>query len=137
VVVTHSHVDHFSGIRREDGGLSFPNATHYVGRADWEGLPADLRQHPLYDRTLGEAERTGLLRMVDSETEIVPRLTLVPSPGESPGHLVGRLASDGEVFWFLGDLVHHQAEIAHSDWISEPHQRDPEAMAASRAILYP
>jgi glyoxylase-like metal-dependent hydrolase (beta-lactamase superfamily II) len=122
VVITHPHVDHYPGVTVErDGSLvpHFPHARHYLGRADWEENPnrgtpgSDLERLELIDRL-------GLLECVDGEREIVPGVTIVPAPGESPGHQIVRLESAGEVFYVLGDVVHHACEIAHPDW-APPH----------------
>ena len=36
VVLTHAHPDHIWGTRGYDGQLTFPNATYYVGQAEWD-----------------------------------------------------------------------------------------------------
>jgi glyoxylase-like metal-dependent hydrolase (beta-lactamase superfamily II) len=45
-------------------------------------------------------------------------VTLLAAPGESPGHLVVRVSSGGEHFYYLGDLVHHACEAQHLGWVS-------------------
>ena len=40
VVITHAHGDHFNALTTEKSGelgLTFPNASVFVGRGDWEG----------------------------------------------------------------------------------------------------
>jgi glyoxylase-like metal-dependent hydrolase (beta-lactamase superfamily II) len=79
---------------------------------------------------LGLLERLGLLDLVDGEREIVAGVSLVPAPGESPGHCVVRVRSAGRAFLYLGDLVHHACEIAHLDWM--PAGRSASALLESR-----
>jgi glyoxylase-like metal-dependent hydrolase (beta-lactamase superfamily II) len=136
VLITHGHLDHFTGVSGGDGDrLRFPNARHLLGRADWERVRH--RGHPLFDRNLGAAERRGRLRLLDAELEVAPGVRMIPAPGESPGHSVVRVASEGAVFYFLGDLVHHAVEFDHPDWVPHPHQRLPEVMLETRRRLYP
>ncbi len=118
VIITHPHGDHYAGVARErDGGIAvrFPQARHVMGRADWEGNPN--RGQP--DSALARLELIadhGLLDLVDSEREIAPGVTMLPAPGESPGHCIVRIASAGEVLYNLGDLVHLAAEVEHITW---------------------
>lgn len=133
VLITHAHDDHFAGVVVERGGrnaIRFPNARHLIGRADWEGNPRrDQPEHDLASR-LGMIAGHGLLDLVDGDTEIVPGVTMLATPGETKGHSVVRLVSDGVWFFALGDLFHHASEVEHLDWASPWVTLD--AMRASR-----
>jgi glyoxylase-like metal-dependent hydrolase (beta-lactamase superfamily II) len=134
VVITHSHADHLAGVAVErTGGLAlrFPGASHHIGRVDWEDSPA--RRDPNSDLSvrLGLVARSGRLDLIDGEVDIVPGVTLMPTPGETPGHLAMRLTSAGSRFYYLGDLFHLPCEIEHPDWA--PPNRDVAALRASRA----
>jgi glyoxylase-like metal-dependent hydrolase (beta-lactamase superfamily II) len=137
VVITHPHGDHYPGIvvARADGfAPRFPRARHFLGRADWEGNPdrgepgSDLARLELIDQL-------GLLELVDGEREIVPGVTIVPAPGESPGHCIVRLESAGEVCYVLGDIVHHACEVEHPRWC--PPHADQDALLAARERIFP
>ncbi len=133
VLITHAHDDHFAGVIAEHGGhndVRFPNARHLMNRADWEGNPR--RDKPEYDLSarLGAVAQGGLLDLVDDDQEIVPGVTMLHAPGETPGHSIIRLVSAGARFYALGDLFHHPSEITHLDWAS-PWVNLP-AMRASR-----
>jgi glyoxylase-like metal-dependent hydrolase (beta-lactamase superfamily II) len=137
VAITHPHVDHYPGVVVERaGGLAprFPRARHFLGQADWEGNPRRGTPGSDLDR-LELIDHLGLLELVDGEREIAPGVTIVPAPGESPGHCVVRLESAGEVFYVLGDIVHHACEIEHSDW-SPPHA-DAGALVTARERIFP
>ncbi len=137
VVTTHAHFDHYVGLTIErDGGYvpRFPNARHLIGRADRTN---SRYGHPPDAEFVGRAEvleRLGLLDLVDGDREIVPGVTMLHAPGESPGHAVVHVASREEHFYALGDLMHHPCEATHRDWVLA--NRDQAAMRASRDRLF-
>lgn len=136
VLITHAHGDHIAGGSvAANGGRRprFPNARHLIGRADWEGNPAREQPDSLLSRHMGPVAAAGLLELVDREREVVPGVSLIPAPGESPGHCIVRVASASETFYFLGDLFHHPCEVTNLDWVSRG--RDAAAMRASRDAL--
>jgi glyoxylase-like metal-dependent hydrolase (beta-lactamase superfamily II) len=137
VVITHPHADHFPGVvvtRAGDFTPRFPRARHFLGRADWEGNPHRGTPGSDLDR-LELIDRLGLLELVDGKREIAPGVTIVPAPGESPGHCVVRLESAGEVCYILGDIIHHACEVAHPGW-GPPHA-DSDALVATRERIFP
>ena len=118
VVITHAHGDHYAGVVAEhDGELAvrYPRARHFIGRADWEDNPDRALSNSEVSRRLGAVARLGLLDAVAGEHEAAPGVTLLPTPGETAGHLVVRIESEGERLYVLGDLVHHACEVAHPD----------------------
>ena len=137
VLITHAHADHFAGVTVERGGrdsVRFPNARHFIGRWDWEQSPA--RQDPASDLTvrLGMIDRAGLLDLVDGERVVAPGVTMIPAPGETPGHCVVHVRTGRDSFYYVGDLFHHPCEVEHPDWI--PAGRDLAASRASRNRVY-
>jgi len=121
VLITHAHGDHVAGGAIERAGRwvpRYPNAIYFLGSADWEGNPERDRPDSLLARHLGPAADAGRLELVDAERAIAPGVAMVAAPGESPGHCLVRVTSDGVTFYFLGDLFHHPCEVAHRDWAS-------------------
>src|SRR5215467_3432062 len=43
---------------------------------------------------------------------------IVAAPGESPGHQVLKVESDGQTAYCVGDLFHHFVEVENLDWMS-------------------
>lgn len=86
-------------------------------------------------RTLGVLHAAGLLELAPGahEREIVPGVRIVPAPGETPGHQVVRVESEGQVAYCLGDLFHSVEEVARPEWMAV--WADRAAMAASRRAL--
>lgn len=137
VVITHAHFDHFNGLTTEDGGAltpCFPQARHLLGRADWDAAQAALANPGSIDaRTLGAVARAGLLDLVDGDLTLSDAVQIVALPGESPGHQVVRVRLRERTLWFLGDLYHHPAEVAHPTW--RPAESDRDALLHSRRRL--
>jgi glyoxylase-like metal-dependent hydrolase (beta-lactamase superfamily II) len=137
VVITHAHRDHFNGITRQEGGYQpwFPNARHYLGRADWQAAQAALGDpSSLESHTLGVLWQAGLLVPVDSQQELCEGVVLVPAPGETPGHQILRVSCDGQALLCIGDIYHHPLEVAHADWF--PAWADTHELRATRQRLH-
>jgi glyoxylase-like metal-dependent hydrolase (beta-lactamase superfamily II) len=135
VLVTHTHFDHVVGLAAEcDGRLvpRYPNARVVLGRADWENAP-EGHLAPAQRARLGAVADAGLLDLLDCECEIVPGVAMIPAPGESPGHSIMRISSNGETLYAVGDLFHFAAEVGHADWMVP--WADPQQMPASRRRL--
>jgi glyoxylase-like metal-dependent hydrolase (beta-lactamase superfamily II) len=95
VVFTHAHPDHVWGTLTESGALRFPNATYYIGAAEWDfwmnpdyrtSVPAEL--HEFFrgaQRDLGAIkDRVVMLKPGD---DIVTGLRAIDTAGHTPGHL--------------------------------------------------
>ena len=135
VLVTHIHFDHVVGLAAGRGGHlvpRYPNARVLLGRADWETAPEEHLQ-PEQRARIGAVAGAGLLDLIDEEREIVSGVTMIPAPGESPGHSIVRISSHGETLFAVGDLVHFAGEVKHPDWMVP--WADPKQMAASRRKL--
>jgi glyoxylase-like metal-dependent hydrolase (beta-lactamase superfamily II) len=136
VLITHAHGDHIAGATTTRDGqkvLRFPKARHLIGRGDWEGNPRRGGSDSTHAANFAIAEQAGLLEMVDGQREVVPGVTMIHAPGESPGHCIVRVRSGGESFYFVGDLFHHPCEVRNLDWVSSG--RDAKVMRASREKL--
>ena len=123
VIITHAHFDHYDGTTIERDGLylpRFPNARVFLGRADWDNPETqEALQDPasLEGRTFGVLYKHDLLELVVSDLDITPEVRIIPAPGESPGHQLVRVHSQGQTFYCLGDLFHHPAEVEHPAWM--------------------
>lgn len=139
VVVTHPHHDHISGLTAASDGRiepNFPNARHYLGRADWEdgNMQKALQDvGSVENRTLGELNRLGLLELIEGDHELDVGVRIIASPGETPGHQMLRIHSQGQTLYCTGDLFHFPFEFEHPEWMA--HWQDQKATLASRHML--
>lgn len=136
VIITHAHGDHFNALTETHEGqaqIKFPNARHYVGRADWEAAQKALTDpNSLESRTLGVLHQQGLLELVEHPRDLGSGIQIIPAPGESPGHQIVRVYSEGETLYCLGDLYHLVAEVENPKWVlrwtnGEANQRSRQA----------
>lgn len=139
LVITHAHFDHYAGTTLERDGRyvpSFPRARCFLGKADWDhpATQEALRDPTSADsRTFGVLQQAGLLELVEGDRDLTSSVSLIAAPGESPGHQVVRVASQGQVLYCLGDLYHHTIEVEHPSWMAE--WDDVNANLASRITL--
>jgi glyoxylase-like metal-dependent hydrolase (beta-lactamase superfamily II) len=137
VVITHTHHDHINGLTRRQGDSfapCFPSARHFLSQADWEQVqPALQKPESVEARTLGVLERAGLLERVSGDRDLGGGVSIVPAPGETAGHQIVRVHSDGRTLYCLGDLYHHPVEVERQEWAAQ--WADAEAIRASRRAL--
>jgi glyoxylase-like metal-dependent hydrolase (beta-lactamase superfamily II) len=139
VLLSHLHGDHILGATRLVAGRrepAFPNARYVALRAEWESAPAWHQIGAAEIRAQMDAlQAARAVDLLDGEREIVPRVRVLPAPGESPGHAIVRVDAGDAVVYYLGDLFHYPAEFAHLDWI--PRYRDRGALVRARESLVP
>jgi len=139
VVITHTHFDHYNGATELRDGVyspSFPNARYYIGKADLDD--PDMQQAlqdptSLAGHTLAILQRLNMIELVTGKQALNDSIQIIPAPGESPGHQIVRIHSQGETLYCLGDLYHDAHEIEHVDHM--PYWADQSAMLSSRAAL--
>lgn len=139
VVITHLHFDHYTGVTHEQDGVwlpMFPQAKVIIGRSDWEQAEgAFTRTDSPESQTLAVLQAHDLQELVAGQVDVADGITLLPTPGESPGHQVVRVATAERTLYILGDLYHHELEVEQPQWIVR--WADAAEMATSRQALLP
>lgn len=123
VALTHTHVDHLSGLVDGDGGLAFPNAARvFVATEELMAFRADPRMIPVLPRLMALEQGDGPL----------PGVVAVNAPGHSPGHM-GFLVEGRLLIW--GDLVHHPLQFGRPE-VTWKFDETPDEARATRAALF-
>src|SRR5215217_3873327 len=144
VVSTHLHVDHVGWNTRLHGDQwvpTFGSATYYVVEQEylhWKRF-ADNNDpvSPAFDTVaiFNDSVRpivdAGLERFVEPEAVLTPEISLIPSPGHTPGHVSVLVRSQGDSAAITGDLLHSPCQIGHPEW-SSAYDTDPVAAASTR-----
>jgi glyoxylase-like metal-dependent hydrolase (beta-lactamase superfamily II) len=119
VVLSHMHSDHVVGATRLERGTrvpAFPRARYYVTVEEWSGAAAAWQPREAVQTVKNVLAEAGMVELLAGETEIAPGFTVIPAPGETPGHAVMRVSGGGEMVYCVADLFHVPAECAHPDW---------------------
>ncbi len=122
VALTHTHVDHISGLALSDGGLAFPRATVFVPEAEMGLFRAEPRMAHVQARAV----------MMQPGEGIMPGVVAVAAPGHEVGH-TAFLVGGSLLIW--GDLIHHPAvQFANPD-VTWGFDTDADLARATRARL--
>ena len=141
VLCTHLHVDHVGWNTSLVGGKwvpTFANARYVFGRTEYE----HWRDHSLepdkvavFNDSVKPVVDAGRADLVPSDARLSDEITLIPTPGHSPGHMSIHIRSDGEEALLTGDVAHHPCQMAHLDWSSTA-DSDPVQSAVTRRELF-
>ena len=140
VINTHLHFDHAGGdtVRQPDGSIvpGFPGVRHVVQKREWEfAHTRNERVRASYlPRNFEPLDEAGLFDLLEGETEIVPGITVLPTPGHTPGHGSVLLESEGESALYLADLIPTAAHLP-LPWIMGYDVEPLVTLEAKRAVL--
>ena len=159
VINTHLHFDHAggntcseeraeAGRRGQEGqahspltthhspALSFPNATYVVqqGELEFATHPNERTAASYLGHNIQPVGAAGRWRLVTGETELLPGIRLVPTPGHVPHHQCVVVADGGERACFLADLVPTTAHVP-LPWIMAYDLEPLVTLETKRALL--
>jgi len=135
VVHTHLHADHAGGACLPDGTPRFPNAVHHVHPEDWEFFaraddPEDFNARASMTRLW----EIGAIDLEPTDHEVAHGVSLVHSPGHTPGHRSVLVGDRDAALLLTGDLLHVPPQVAHPEWTSD-HDVEPQVACAHRERL--
>ena len=120
VLCTHLHFDHVGWNTQKVGGKwvpTFPQAKYYFGRKEWAHWK-QLRDTGGYHHvdhladSIDPVMEAGLVEFIDPEFTLTDEVSLIPTPGHTPGHVSVLIRSKGQEAVITGDMMHHPIQLA-------------------------
>src|SRR6201986_2485961 len=141
VLCTHLHVDHVGWNTRLEGGRwvpTFEKARYLFGASEyafWRDHSVEPGKGAIFADSVAPIVAAGQADLVASDARICEEITLIPTPGHSPGHVSLHIRSEGEEGVLTGAVAHHPCQMAHLDWSSTA-DSDPKQSAETRRELF-
>ena len=144
VIISHFHPDHVNGLIA-DGKSLFPSARILVPRVEWDFWMNDAhaaQASPGRMQNLFNINQQVLavvrdqVELFDWESEVIPGITAIGTPGHSAGHTSFMIDSGGDQLFFQADLTNQPPLfVAHPTW-SAFFDQYPEIALISRIKTY-
>jgi glyoxylase-like metal-dependent hydrolase (beta-lactamase superfamily II) len=119
-VISHGHIDHIGGIVDESGALMYPNAQVYMSQADFDYWTNQRQMDSPWKKAFIIHARKNLLPVRDrliffkDEQEFLPGITAIAALGHTLGHTMFNVQSNGQSFFYVGDVSHHSVLLIES-----------------------
>lgn len=136
VLCTHLHTDHVGWNTRLANGTwvpTFPNA-RYLLPSDDEALQR-AKQSTLYTESVLPVIAAGQAELVQAGHKLGDHVSLVPTPGHTPGHVSIRVQSAGADAIITGDALHSSAQCCHPEWHFKFDMDAEQAVTSRKSLL--
>jgi glyoxylase-like metal-dependent hydrolase (beta-lactamase superfamily II) len=141
VLCTHLHVDHVGWNTKRVNGQwvpTFPNARYLFGKTEynyWASHSTEGEHKAVFEDSVKPIVDAGRADLISSDHRIGDEVSLIPTPGHSPGHMSVLIQSNGAQALLTGDAAHHPCQMAHLDW-SSTFDFDPVQSVETRRALF-
>lgn len=125
VIDTHLHSDHCAGntVFGPDGSsvkATFPKAEYIAQRREYDDAmhPNERTRSTYFPINYQPLVESGQMRLIDGDTEILPGVFGVVTPGHTPAHMSIRFESQGRHGLFLADLASYAVHFEKLAWMT-------------------
>jgi glyoxylase-like metal-dependent hydrolase (beta-lactamase superfamily II) len=120
VLCTHLHFDHVGwNTQLVDGKWvpTFPQARYLFGRSEfhhWQHLRDTDGYHHMghLADSIDPVMEAGLVEFIEPDFRVTSEVSLIATPGHTPGHVSVLIESRGQSAVITGDLMHNPVQIA-------------------------
>ncbi len=131
VVPTHLHLDHVGWFTRPSANgpvPTFPNAKYLFQKEDWDFFvekdyfanrpdsPLNTMSKKMFETAVIPMKDSGLMDLIGPEQIITDGVTLLHTPGHTPGSVSILVQSGSEAALLIGDAAHTPAQMSEVDY---------------------
>jgi glyoxylase-like metal-dependent hydrolase (beta-lactamase superfamily II) len=134
IILSHLHVDHCAGNVDGSGKPLFPNARYCIARGEWEffmaqEVPEDDHEWEGWAASIRFAQAqcraiADRVELVDSETEVLPEVRMIPTPGHSVAHCAVEFVSGNERLVCPVDNLAHPLNGERPEWSEQLNEEE-------------
>lgn len=124
VINTHLHADHCeNNTTFDDNGNivpAFPNAEYVVQKCEYEDAmhPNERTRATYIPVNYEPVMEAGQLRLLEGDTEIVPGIKGIVTPGHTPGHMSVLVSDEDQHLFFVCDLATYAIQLQKLAWMT-------------------
>jgi glyoxylase-like metal-dependent hydrolase (beta-lactamase superfamily II) len=143
VLCTHMHMDHVgwnTTLVDRKWMPTFRNARHYFAQSEYDywltdPVEAGPGNHLSFKDSVLPIIEAGMAHFVPDTADLGDGISLVPTPGHTPGHVSIRIQTGAGDVYVTGDSIHHPCQLAHTHWTASIDQSPSDAIQSRRRLL--
>lgn len=140
VVNTHLHADHcgWNTVREGEALRPLFARARYLVQDDELGdarRPNERTRASYLAENFEPLVETGQLEPQHGEVRVTDEVTIIRTPGHTPGHSSVIISSRSETAIFLGDMVQHEVQLERLPWIAAFDVLPLVSMESKRALV--